>query len=1186
MKLSPLWFLLTLQILLTISAWGESATEMPVKWIGGEALEGWTDVGISGGGAALRLPGEADFRYAIGPRGWYVTGFRQECDGAQDWRGYYGLEMDVLAPAGRELEICARLETASQVTMVRQEFIAGSKTAVVVEGREAWQRVTLPWEAFDFNKNQRAFLKFIQQLRVTGRFTDGKSGDAVAWVRNVRLVRAPAITLDAPVLGKAVEPGATATYEVSVGNCTDAVEDVRLAFDRYGWETMATSVKPAELQIAPNEMQSCVVSVRVPENGIPPGGHEGQKLIALGSTGNTPLAQIEFVTARDVVRPSILHTPEGWDEVREKVKHYDWARQSQEEDYVKAADAWRVPEPATPVERAHGPENHAYVFPVQEFKELSKAAVAWQLTRDRAYAEKVGLFLRRLADEKTGYPSTFAAVDQGEPQEGENWQLVAIAYDAILDAGVLSDGDKDAIEHTFRLYMETEEIALTVGNIGNWNVAGDTAALFCALAMGDLAAADRYLFGPEGFADYVTNGIMDDGWWWECATGYNFWVASELTQSALACRPWGIDLLNREFPAVYSPRTIITPWALDPPYGVSFEKWGPNHRNIRSVKQLWDAVPPVADDRGVTFGMNDGHEELIGGARLELGYYAFRDPAYAAIIKQTGKRDLIYGIPDLPLDTPQPWLKSGYAENIGYALLRSQTAGRPSLEQIEAVLKIGTQGGFHGHFDRTALNTIMRYGRSFWNPESIWYGYPNYMYKFYVQSSLAHNMVDVDGKQQEAVPSSQLLFHSGTMMQVAADETNARWSDPPYGGMQYNAGETFADQMRKNKQSIPLAGDRQYGELGPFSEPVLQRRLAIVTDDYIVLADYLRGGKPHTFDNIFQMKGFAGLEGEGKTFLRHDAQFDTDPHSAGQFITDCDWYQAAGPVIGLFEQEFNRQSDSMNIHPAYNKDGVLKIDIHSIWPLRQQVMVATAPENLDSQQWVSYEVKGDGRTLANGESGVWILGATAVDVSVEKMKELTLSVRTDGGKKKALFWANPRLITADGKEIPLSEAEAGQNVAVPPRAGRDYYDGPIKIAGASYTEAFPTQPANANQPAVIRIPLDGKGAVRFRATLGGDYPFGDETQTRKVYAIRSQGEEARFLTVLEPYDEKPAIKSAVAASPDDLRIELTDGRTQELTIRNLEGSGKNIEVAIDEKRGGNTVRTESTVNSMPAPIRP
>ncbi len=74
----------------------------------------------------------------------------------------------------------------------------------------------------------------------------------------------------------------------------------------------------------------------------------------------------------------------------------------------------------------------------------------------------------------------------------------------------------------------------------------------------------------------------------------------------------------------------------------------------------------------------------------------------------------------------------------------------------------------------------MRQGRSFYNPETSWFGYASYMYKWWVQTSLSHNMVVVDAKMQEPAECAPLLFHTGALMQVMAAETTARWSNPPY----------------------------------------------------------------------------------------------------------------------------------------------------------------------------------------------------------------------------------------------------------------------------------------------------------------------------------------------------------------------------------------------------------------------
>jgi len=112
---------------------------------------------------------------------------------------------------------------------------------------------------------------------------------------------------------------------------------------------------------------------------------------------------------------------------------------------------------------------------------------------------------------------------------------------------------------------------------------------------------------------------------------------------------------------------------------------------------------------------------------------------------------------------------------------------------------------------------------------------------------------------------------------------------------------------------------------------------------------------------------------------------------------------------------------------------------------------------------------------------------------------------------------------------------------------------------------------------IVRVDLSGVDAVRFKSTLGGDFPLGDETQRRKVYSIRApQGTEARFLTVIEPYEDKPMVRSAGASSADSLRVELADGRVQEISLKNFNGSGKDIEATLTESRDGKVVRTETT----------
>jgi len=1144
-------------------------------------------------GAVVAFTGETKLREPDGPRGQYKHGMRVLNDSAAEWQKFYGVQFEVNLPDPKDVALTAGITrfqcTASPGTPV---------TATVSVSGKGWHAITLPWSAFAFQQANTSFLKAVKEFTLSAKTADGKP--APLKLRNVRVVQAPVIALEGEVRGRSSPQDGSVEYDVIVGNCSAVKQSVTLSFIKYGWEEMAATVEPESLQLAPGESRLIKVRVAVSDR-VPPGGHETQVLQAIGNGDAAAATQLKFITTCELPHPYILHTPAGWQEVRDKVAKYDWAKVAQTEILKKAA-AWRVPEiagPAKAPDDTYGP----YVFATQNENDLLACAYAWQLTRDTNAAEKIVLFLRRLSDPQQGYPVTLRACNQGLVQEGHFFQHTAMAYDMILDSGILTPADRRQIENTFRMLMETIAQASDYGPINNWNLSEDCGAFYCALAMQDLVAADRWFSGPAGICDQLGKGVMNDGWWYECSISYNMWCASEFTQVALAYEPFGVDFLHMKVPASYLPRALLAAELSDgvtaagdktqagKPFGMDPTIYGPNTKPYRDIKMMWDSLLPFIDYRGVMFGVNDSTENQVAGNRsevsgqpFEIAYFAFRDPAYASLIKLSNKRDLLYGVPELPANTPENFRKNGFADNVGLAMLRSQTTNRPVSNQIQAVLHYGTHGWAHGHFDRTDLLSLMRDGRSFWNPESVFWIYEPFMYKFYCQCSVNHNMVVVDEKMQEANPGERLLFHSGDVMQATVVQTDTRWSNPPYGGMVYDyvPVKTFAEKCWREGRSVPTpTNPPAYGTLTGFSEKILQRRALIVMDDYIVLADYVKGTNTHTFESLLQLKGFQGIEAPDKKFLRHDAQWNADPVGSAQFVTDCDWYSATAPSVARFEERWGPGVADGGSRSTGNADGVMKLDVYSLWPPQQEIMVGTAPEPHDVNKRLFYTVRGDGKVLAEGKFGAWILGKADIDVSLVGVKQLELETRTEISKKPTLFWANARFVTKDGKEISLNELPVKfENVTQPDKPNQDYFGGPIKIAGTEYTTATPAEPVANNMNGVVRVDLSGLDAVRFQATLGSDYPPGPEAQRRKVYAVKTAAaSEARFLTVIEPYESEPIVKSAVATSADKLRVELTDGRVQEIDFQNFNGDGKEIVVKMTETKDGKVLRGESTATA-------
>ncbi|QYR20299.1 hypothetical protein KZ483_21100 [Paenibacillus sp. sptzw28] len=413
----------------------------------------------------------------------------------------------------------------------------------------------------------------------------------------------------------------------------------------------------------------------------------------------------------------------------------------------------------------------------------------------------------------------------------------------------------------------------------------------------------------------------------------------------------------------------------------------------------------------------------------------------------------------------------------------------------------------------------------------------------------------------------------------------------PYGGWRVNGNKTFAERSWNEGRYVPIP-DRtpEYSQRTDFTEPVLQRRMTVVTDDYVVLFDYVSGEREHVYDSLFHCKGLVSLEAEEKRYKGHTEQFNPDPLGSAQFITDCEWYDMSSTVKAQFKMGFGADYDNRANRTAWNEDGPLNIDHYTVWPPQVEMAVGTDPEYFVVEKQLHYAVTGDGHHLADGKFGAWILGRDDLELPVEGVQTLTLRVKTDAvdgehgfpkKSEKTIFWGDPHIITEGGgirylADLPLQYENTDQGHGI----GLDYYGGPVKLAAKRFERAIPANPADLEREGVITVDLTGLKAVRFVASIGGDYPLGDETSRRKMLSARAAGKSARFISVIEPYEQSSKIAKAVAASADELRVELTDGRVQTIKLADFEGDGNAIAVIVQENDAdGCTLRQEKASSS-------
>ncbi|WP_284645893.1 COG1470 family protein [Paenibacillus silviterrae] len=1118
-----------------------------------------------------------EYRLAAGEEARYTY------DHAADWRAWDGIALEVWVPQGETVELTLEV---IPLRVGRPEYITSATATAVVAG-QGWMPVELSLDTFDYMKMTNAFWRLIHQVSIRAKRQECGSGvEEEIRLRGLCLKRRGLVTLNAERLSYAAEAGDYAGYSVQVTNESAVRQAVALRLDSYGFESVQPAVEPNTLLLDPGQSERVTIRAFIHE-GMAPGGFEKLTLVALPNGDVRSEQRLTLYAVRRLPHPYIMHTESGWDDVLHNVRKYDWAKRELEH-YIAKAEAWVVPE-------TQG-AGAAYAYELAERFNLHAAGVAWKLTGRQELLEKAMLFLRRFVDPVQGYPSTDAPVFHiysspeelelktpravkvcggGLIHEGEFMLDVASVYDLLYDAPGWSQEDRHRVEAAFRLFIEKVDWMITDGDTNNIPSGGMAGALLCSLVLQDMHWIRRFIHGPGGFADMVATGILDDGWYFEVATNYVQLFADMFTRVVQACEPWGLGLKHLQVPPSYRRNAMLSPWSLPREQrflGMSFEKYGPVKRNYRSVRDVWDAMLPFVDHRGILFGTNDSTDKDMVRA-YDLAYYIWRDPKYASVLKGADRRDLVYGVGEHPVDVPKHAEASAYADNAGLAILRSQKDTR-----IEAVIKYGTHGGYHGHFDRTGLVALMRYGKNAYGPLASWYGYHSFMFKMWVQASLSHNMVVVDGRMQEPVESKRLLFHAGRMLNACVVETVARWCDPPYGG-QTPYPESFPRERGwiEGRELPETFSQREQGSVGAYSEPVLQRRLVAVTDDYVVIADYLRGEQEHVYDCLNHYQGYLGLEARKSTHVRHTGKMDENPFGAGQFITDCDWYACEAPALLRFSHDYDRwKDDSEGRHMLHNEEGRMELHLRSLWPPKQEIMTGWYAEAAPVNKRLRYEILADDRLLEQGQIGAWILGKRKIRVPLEGAASFTLRVNVEKASRKTVFWGDPAVLMQDGRRIRLQELPVEyRNVDTGNGPGQDYYGGPVHLEGEPYPDALPFEPADTKEPAEAVYDLTGWEAVAFEAVIGGDYPLGDDPARRKTISIRQTGREALFLTLLEPHRECPAIASAEAMAAGKLAVRLADGRLQELELEGFYEAQAEPRISIREWKEGQLLRQET-----------
>lgn len=1063
-------------------------------------------------------------------KGWYMDGFLLKNDLTDDLREEYGL--------------CLQLEKGKEPTLIRvsgtgymnrdqlnEEMIVNPVLEVAVPA--GTEEIILPFQDFQFLQGQQLFWGYFTEFVFTTQ----------AVIRDAFIVGGDPLRVACPVKSRYKKKGEIAEYQIQLENCSPQSVSVQIKQELYGWETCVASWGDPLFMLEAGEKKVIFVQVVVGRQMVP-GGRETQKLVIVPDGQYRKKQEITLITGCEVAHPHLIHTKEGWEQVRRKVEQYEWASRDFAR-YIEIADAWQPKRIENGYVSTAEDQNFKNGFIETLHSEYAmNTAVAYAVTGRREYAEKCVKLIRIFLAE---YPERKQACNQALVQEGHFFQHLAMACDVIWNSGLLSEEEKGRLEVCFRIYMDIVDKELYLGGISNHYLAEIVGCLACAMLLQDAERIERFLYGQGGMMIHLAKGVFDDGWYYECSLGYNLWVLVLYLQTGLALEKMGYYVLDEKVPAYYSDHLNIHKEEL---YGIRMDQWGGRSLNYRNIEMMLDALMPYADYRGIIFAMNDAQDQGIferrhGFRPYDLAYAIYQKPEYGYLASLAEVRDCIYGAAELPeFDGSVLYSPSVYSENAGYAVLRSQKG--PERERIQAVMRYGSHGGYHGHFDRLDLVSLMRYGKSFYFPEIIWYGYGSYLYKFLVQNSITHNMVVVDGKNQEAVPAEQLLFYGGEHMQVSSARVAARWANPPYGGMRYGVDQSFEEKALEEGRTFNFPEKPPaYGEITGYTEPVEQIRTMVVTDDYVLLHDVLRGEETHTYDYMFHPQALREIYGAKKT--GHRKQMDENPLSSGQFITDCDVYQAGAEAQSarlFFDMDLNADPAEAS-RRCHGEDGELKMDLYLLNAEESEIIVGRTPVNRSVHKKLHYELWQDGRLLTAGDTGAWILGAVALETPVTGGGAMELRIKADKFKDTSedadntLYMADAR-IEGGGKILAVSElALSRRNTCAADKEE-------IIMEGEHYRDFICLTPQDYSEEAVVSWEATGLEGT-FRCVIGCDYPPKVSDQERKSIAFRKKGREAEFFTLIELYEQERKVKEVILNhETGSVSIQMNDGSEQEI----------------------------------------
>ena len=217
-----------------------------------------------------------------------------------------------------------------------------------------------------------------------------------------------------------------------------------------------------------------------------------------------------------------------------------------------------------------------------------------------------------------------------------------------------------------------------IHNATNWN---NAALATLALVLEDEELLEVALGGDLGLEPQLTQGVSQDGIWWEGSLSYHYYMLDAVV--------WTLRILRAS--------------------GRSFDDGGILKRMFLApiLISFPDLKLPAVNDCWYFIGLQQrvGHGIPEADGFYETAYGWTRDPAFAWVLHQNYEKRprtcfeaLLDGAREIP-PGEEPELKSLHMEDLGFVVLR----GGDRRNGSHLIFKAGPDGGVHGHHDQLRI---------------------------------------------------------------------------------------------------------------------------------------------------------------------------------------------------------------------------------------------------------------------------------------------------------------------------------------------------------------------------------------------------------------------------------------------------------------------------------------------------